>query len=225
MSIEALSRTLSGIIPSGILGKTRLPQAPEISLWLLEQVDESACLDSVAMQRIMDNPLYWIFCWASGQVLARQILDNPDWVRGKRVLDFGCGSGVVAIAAKLAGAKEAIACDIDLLALEASQLNAELNGVELTYSDDFENVKGNVDLLVAADVLYDRENLPWLDRFMDRAGRVLVADSRIKNFDVAPYRRMSVVESATVPDLGESRELNFVTLYCAAMEGNHESQP
>lgn len=213
LKLSSLNDKLAEIIPSGQLGEVRLPQAREIALYLLDEVDERACLSGTAMQRIMDNPLYWIFCWASGQVLARFILDNPEWVRGKRVLDFGCGSGVVAIAANMAGAKEAIACDIDPLAIEVSKLNAELNGVSLEYADDFYKVQGEVDLLVAADVLYDRENLPWLSTFVERAGRVLVADSRIKNFDLPPYEKLDVIESSTVPDLGESQEFNFVTIY------------
>jgi hypothetical protein len=53
-------------------------------------------LNSQKVQRVMDNPLYWAFCWASGQVLAEFLLAYPHWVAGKRVLDFGCGSGVVA---------------------------------------------------------------------------------------------------------------------------------
>ena len=63
---------------------------------------------------------YWAFCWASGQVLARYLLDHPERVRGKVVMDVGAGSGVVGIAAKIAGAKRVIACDIDPNALAAS---------------------------------------------------------------------------------------------------------
>ncbi|MEE9282240.1 MAG: 50S ribosomal protein L11 methyltransferase, partial [Myxococcota bacterium] len=69
--------------------------------------------------------------WAGGQVLARWLLDHPAAVRGKRVLDFGCGSGVVAIAAALAGAASVVACDTDGAALEACRENAVLNGVRL----------------------------------------------------------------------------------------------
>ena len=75
---------------------------------------------------------FWAFCWASGQLLARYVLDHPELVRGRRVLDFGCGSGVVAIAAALAGAESAVACDCDPLALEAARANAALNGVAVT---------------------------------------------------------------------------------------------
>jgi predicted nicotinamide N-methyase len=166
----------------------------------------------------MDNPLYWVFCWASGQVLAKLLLERPRWVQGKRVLDFGCGSGVVAIAAAMAGAREVIACDIDPLALRATRLNAGLNGVSLTLAQDFFEVRGDVDLVIVADVLYDRANLPWLARFTARAPRVLLADSRIRDFSHPPYREIARHSSCTLPDLDESPEFREVRVYLAGPE-------
>ena len=104
------------------------------------------------MLAVMNYPAYWAFCWASGQVLARFILDHPEWVRGRRVMDFGAGSGVVAVAAMLAGAREVVACDIDPEALLAVRCNTELNGVALTLADDFDAVAGDIDLIIVADV-------------------------------------------------------------------------
>ncbi|MEZ3224835.1 50S ribosomal protein L11 methyltransferase, partial [Escherichia coli] len=94
---------------------------------------------------------------------ARWLAARPQWVRDKRVLDFGSGSGVAAIAAARAGAAEVVACDLDPLALAASRANAELNGVELSYSADFFAEDDRFDLILVADVLYDRANLPLLD--------------------------------------------------------------
>ncbi|TGD76074.1 methyltransferase [Mangrovimicrobium sediminis] len=209
-----LARQLAAIIPGATLREQVLPQCGDLRLLLLEDYPRDV-LDAEASQRVMDNPLYWVLCWASGQVLAEYLLDNPDTVRGRRVLDFGCGSGVVAIAAALVGAREVIACDIDPLALQATAYNAALNAVDLTLAADFEAVDGDLDLILVADVLYDRENLPWLERFTARAGQVLVADSRIRNFDRPPYRRIEQRESCTLPDLDESAEFRFVTLYRA----------
>jgi predicted nicotinamide N-methyase len=163
----------------------------------------------------MENPLYWVFCWASGRVLARYLMDHPGLVKGRRVVDFGCGSGVVAIAAALAGAAEVIACDIDPLALRAARVNAALNGVTLTLRDDFDAIDGVVDLIIVADVLYDRGNLPWLQRFVERAQRVLIADSRVKGFDEPLYRPIARHASCTLPDLDESREFRDVRIYLA----------
>lgn len=192
-----------------------LPDVPEMHLLLLGEDYPQDHLSQEEMTRVMDNPLYWVFCWASGQVLARYLLDNPGWVAGKRVLDFGCGSGVVAVAAAMAGAREVIACDIDLLALEATRVNAQLNDVELQLSDDYFAVDGAIDIIIVADVLYDRGNFPWLQRFVERAPQVLIADSRVKDFDHPPYRQVDRRDSCTVPDLDESAEFRDVRIYLA----------
>ncbi|RLQ22763.1 methyltransferase domain-containing protein [Seongchinamella sediminis] len=217
---EALQSALAAIIPGGELATMTLPDVPEMQLLLLSPDYPRGNLSAAEMQRIMDNPLYWVFCWASGQVLARYLLDNPARVRGRRVLDFGCGSGVVAIAAALAGAREVIACDIDPLALAATGVNARLNGVELSLSDDYFAVSGELDIIIVADVLYDRENLPWLQRFAARAPQVLVADSRVKDFDYPPYRALSRRDSCTLPDLDESVEFRDVRIYLADSLGH-----
>ena len=163
--------------------------------------------------KLMEQPFYWAFCWASGAVLAQYVLSNPEIVAGKRVVDFGCGSGVVAIAAKKAGAREVVACDIDPLAMTATRENARINEVDLILCDDFEHVAGEVDLIIVADVLYDRDNLPWLDRFSAKAPDVLVADSRVKNFDYPPYQQVARVDACTLPDLDESLEFRDVRIY------------
>jgi predicted nicotinamide N-methyase len=213
--IELLGARLQQILPGATLREQCLPASPTVRLLLLQEDYPQGELDPEAVQRVMDNPLYWVFCWASGQVLARYLLAHPELVRGKRVLDFGCGSGVVAIAAALAGAREVVACDIDPLALAASRVNAVLNGVSLTFAEDFHGVAGELDLIIVADVLYDRGNLAWLGQFLDRAGTVLLADSRVKSFDFPPYRQIARERSNTLPDLDESAEFRDVRIYCA----------
>ena len=192
-----------------------LPNVPELKLLLLAKNYPQGALSEQEMQRVMNNPLYWVFCWASGEVLARYLLDHPEQVSGKRILDFGCGSGVVAIAAAIAGAGEVIACDIDPLALEATAVNAKLNGIDLQLCDDYFDIEGEVDLIIVADVLYDSENFVWLERFSRRAPRVLVADSRVKNFDYPPFSQIDQMDSCTLPDLDESAEFRDVRIYLA----------
>ena len=135
---------------------------------------------------------------------------------GKRVLDFGAGSGVAAIAAARAGAAEVVACDLDPLALESCRANAELNGVELGYSGDFFAEADRFDLVVVADVLYDRANLPLLDHFLSRGREALVADSRVRDFAHPQYRRLAMLEACTWPDLAEPEQFRHVSLYHAA---------
>ncbi len=212
MSTE-LSRRLSAVIPDAALEIVALPEVPNIRLALLQASYPQHLLDSDTIAEIMNTPMYWAFCWASGQVLARFILDNPDYVKGQRVLDFGSGSGVVAIAAALAGAKQVVACDNDPLALLACAYNAELNGVKLVLASSWERYVEPTDLILASDVLYDRANLSWLELFLKRAPCVLVADSRIRDFSAEHYELLSSNNSFTLPDLDESQEFRRVRVY------------
>ena len=210
-----LTQSLGTALPGARIEAMLLPLSPEISLYLLNSDYPQHQLLPEQMLYLMENPLYWTFCWASGQVLAQYVLEHPTLVRGQRVLDFGCGSGVVGIAAALAGAQHVIACDIDPDALRATARNAALNGVELELVADFDAAVGELDLIIVADVLYDAQNLPWLHRFLSRATSVLLADSRIKDFTLPPYRRIAQCEASTLPDLDESSEFRQVSIYLA----------
>lgn len=214
MPSSALNQMVQALLPTARIEKFAMPDLP-IELYLINADFPRGRLPQEVALQLMEQPLYWAFCWASGAVLARYLLDNPSLVAGKRVLDFGCGSGVVAIAAAKAGAAEVIACDIDPAARSAAEANAWLNEVSLSLSDDFDHVSGKVDVIVAADVLYDRENLPWLARFQDKASTVLVGDSRIRNFDFPGYQKLQEVDACTLPDLDESAEFRRVSIYMA----------
>ena len=117
-----------------IARNTRLlpvPHAPEIRLHV---ADEATALWQKTEDELGEMglpPPFWAFAWAGGQALARYILDTPDTVRGLRVLDFAAGSGLVAIAAAMAGARSIEASDIDAYAAAAIALNAATNGVEV----------------------------------------------------------------------------------------------
>jgi len=210
-----LLQSVQELLPDACLQPTNVPLAPAIQLYLLNRDYPRTGLASERLMAIMEEPLYWLFCWAAGQVLAKQIMTRPELVAGKRVLDFGSGSGVVAIAAARAGAAEVIACDNDPLAREACQLNAQLNQVVLCRCADYHQVTGPIDLIIAADVLYDRANLRWLTEFVSRSPEVLVADSRIKQFRVPPYRLVGQQRARTFPDLEEDDEVCQVNIYRA----------
>ena len=211
---QHLQRALSELLGDARLVATALPQT-DLQLWLIDADNMDRAFSPEETRRILGEPPYWSFCWASGLVLARFLAEHPQWVAGKRVLDFGAGSGVAGIAAVKAGALEVVACDLDPLALEACRANAELNGVQLSYSTDFFAESDRFDLIIVADVLYDRANLPLLDQFLSRGRQALVADSRVRDFQHPAYERLGIFEAHTLPDLAEPYEFRHVSLYHA----------
>jgi len=158
-----------------------VPLVPELELHLgglSMPLWEAAALTD---QRPAVPPPYWAWPWAGGQALARYVLDTPEIVRDRRVLDVGAGGGIVAIAAARAGARAVIANDIEPFAIEASRLNAALNEVELEldeanliYTDD------GWDVVLAGDVWYDADlaerMAPWLHALAARGATVLTGD-------------------------------------------------
>lgn len=209
--VENLRKTLS----KGRVKLSPPPACPTIQLYLFDPDVLQGPISHDEAQAVVAEPAYWSFCWASGQVLAQYILNHPELVRDKVILDVGSGSGVVAIAAALAGANKVIACDIDQDALDAVQANAEANNVTLEYSDDFYALNESVDVITAADVLYDRDNYTFLEEFSRKAQGVLLADSRVKVLPVNHYRLQATIEARTWPDLNEFEEFNQVRIYHA----------
>jgi predicted nicotinamide N-methyase len=212
-----LQRALSELLGDAQLVATALP-GTALKLWLIDADNMDRAFSPEETRRILEEPPYWSFCWASGLALARFLAEQPQWVAGKRVLDFGSGSGVAAIAAVKAGALEVVACDLDPLALAACQANARLNEVQLSYSADFFAETDRFDLILVADVLYDRANLPLLDQFLSRGRQALVADSRVRDFQHPAYLRLAMLEAHTLPDLAEPAEFRNVSLYHACRE-------
>ena len=210
----ALQQALSALLGDAQLTAETLP-GTDIKLWLIDANNMHRAFSPEETRRILEEPPYWCFCWASGLVLARWLAQNPHWVSGKRVLDFGAGSGVAAIAAAKAGALEVVACDLDPLALAACKANADLNKIVLSYSADFFAEADRFDLIIVADVLYDRANLPLLDQFLGRGRQALVADSRVRDFQHPLYQRLGILEACTWPDLAEPAEFRHVSLYHA----------
>tara|TARA_B110000881_G_scaffold125877_1_gene110564 strand:+ start:43 stop:699 length:657 start_codon:yes stop_codon:yes gene_type:complete len=211
---DLLTKNLNQTITTGSLAVTPLPLSPEISLYLISADYPKGRLPDEEMHAIIDKPAYWAFCWASGQVLAAHLVAHPEICRNKMVLDLGAGSGVVAIAAAISGATSVIACDLDKHALEACIVNGKANQVELDTLEDLELCVDKVDLLIAADVLYDRENIPWLERLGSYADEVLIADSRIRDESVFEgFEKIGNISATTIPDLDEMKEFGDVTIY------------
>jgi predicted nicotinamide N-methyase len=167
-----------------VLENTRLlvpPLTPELRLHL---ADEAVTLWQKTEEELGEMglaPPFWAFAWAGGQALARHILDDPQIVAGKRVLDFASGSGLVAIAAARAGAGKVEASEIDAFAAAAITLNAEANGVNVHgRQQDIIGRDEGWDVVLAGDVSYERDMAAavtgWLARLAARGARVLIGD-------------------------------------------------
>lgn len=157
------------------------PHVPEIRLHLASEVHDLWLKTEEDLEAIGLPPPFWAFAWAGGQGLARYVLDHPEIVRGKRVLDFASGSGLVAIAAALAGAEEVLAADIDPWAKTAVRLNAALNTVSVSFTgEDLIGRSVDVDVLLAGDVFYDsdfaRALVAWFGVMAKNGCLVLVGD-------------------------------------------------
>ncbi|KPI98591.1 Methyltransferase-like protein 20 [Papilio xuthus] len=133
---------------------------------------------------VEENPFkdpYWAFYWPGGQATARYILDNKHLVKERVVIDVGCGCGAGAIAAAMGNARRAVANDIDPVAILASQLNAQLNGVAIaTSSEDLVDTVCSCDVVLVGDMLYDEEFadrlFSWLTRLAREGKLVLIGD-------------------------------------------------
>jgi predicted nicotinamide N-methyase len=157
------------------------PHVPEIRLHLASEAHDLWLKTEEDLEKIGLPPPFWAFAWAGGQGLARYILDHPETVAGKTVLDFASGSGLVGIAARLSGAADVLAADIDPWAASAMALNAAENRVVIrsTADDQIGNVVG-ADVVLAGDVFYDRDFaaalVPWFTRLAGEGKLVLVGD-------------------------------------------------
>jgi predicted nicotinamide N-methyase len=144
-----------------ILANTRLqapPHTPELRLHLADEVTPIWRMTEEEMGAIGLPPPFWAFAWAGGQALARYLIDNPAEVAGRRVVDFATGSGIVAIAAMLAGAASVLAADIDPFCAAAVALNAEANGAAVAFTDAnlLDAAPPAADLILAGDICYEQ---------------------------------------------------------------------
>ncbi|WP_295460243.1 50S ribosomal protein L11 methyltransferase [uncultured Pseudomonas sp.] len=207
-----LAAALATLLGDAQLRLQALPDS-DLSLWLIDPANMARAFSPAETQRLLEAPPYWCFCWASGLALARWIAANPNSVAGRQVLDFGSGSCVAGLVAARAGAARVVCCDLDPLALAACRANARANAVQIETLDDLHASTERFDLILAADVLYDRANLPLLDLLQGRAERVLLADSRVRDLVHPGFTRIAMLQACTLPDLAEPDEFRRVALY------------
>ena len=157
------------------------PLVPEIPLHLATEITPIWQATEAWLEREGVAPPFWAFAWPGSVAVARMLLDRPELVRGKRVLDFAAGCGLAAIAAARAGAASVEAAEIDPLAVAAIRLNAELNGAEVAaLAGDVVGQPRRWDQVVAGDVCYEapmaQRILPWLRRLAAAGAEVWLAD-------------------------------------------------
>ena len=195
--------------PDFIAANTRLqtvPYAPEISLWLADEITPLWRLTEEELGAMGLPPPFWAFAWAGGQALARWLLDHPDQVAGKRVIDLATGSGLVAVAAMKAGAASVLAADIDPFCAAAVAANALSNGVEIAFTEAnlLDTPPPPVDLICAGDVFYEKPMaeavLTWLKQAQANGTRVIVGDPGRTYF---PKSGLTLLAEYTVPTTRE----------------------
>ncbi|MBV8798783.1 MAG: methyltransferase [Alphaproteobacteria bacterium] len=193
------------------------PLVPEIRLHLATEVVPLWRKTEEELEAEGIPPPYWAFAWAGGQALARYILDNAHEVAGKSVLDFGSGSGLIAIAAAKSGAAEVLASDIDPFALAAISLNAAANGttVQTTAEDIIGSTRGWAFILIG-DMCYERplaeRLLAWLTERVRNGAHVLLGDPGRSYFPKTGVQKLATYSVQTTREL-EDREIRETSVY------------
>jgi len=204
-----------------IRANTRLdrhPLVPEVSLYLASAITPiwTASEDSLATSGV--EPPFWAFAWPGGAATARHILDHPEGVRGRNVLDLAAGSGIAAIAAAMVGAASVFAADIDPTARAAIALNAQSNGVEIVISDGdpLTQEPPSEGLILAGDVCYARAMaervIDWLHAARRAGAEVWLADPGRAYLPTTGLSEMARIKVPTSLEL-EDRKMRETVLY------------
>ena len=197
-----------------ILANTRLqapPHVPELRLHLADEITPIWRLTEEALEKIGLPPPFWAFAWAGGQALARYVLDAPETVRGKAVLDFASGSGIVGIAAMRAGAASVLCADIDLYSGAALALNAQVNGVACRFTgDDLLDAPAPAwaGVILAGDICYEKPMaervIAWLRAAGTAGATVLIGDPGRSYF---PHEGLTKLAEYQVPTMRELEDM------------------
>ncbi len=212
------------------------PLVPEIDLHLATEVVPLWRKTEEELRAEGVPPPYWAFAWAGGQALARYVLDHRNTVAAKSVLDFGTGSGLVAIAAVKSGARVVVAADIDGFAAAAIGLNCWANGISCLLrrpamegpvtgrrgekieivTEDIIGRPCNSDVILVGDMCYERplaeRLLRWLDECARSGSEVLLGDPGRAYFPAESTARLATYRVRTTREL-EDREIRETSVY------------
>ncbi len=196
---------------------TTPPLVPEVRLHLATEVVPLWHKTEEELEAEGIPPPFWAFAWAGGQAMARYVLDNPDVVRGKSVLDFGAGSGLIGIAAMKAGAASVLCADIDEFAFAAIALNARTNNAAVTATaDDLIGREDAWDIILVGDMCYERplaeRVLAWLTARAATGTTVLIGDPGRSYFPKSGVEKLQTYNVQTTREL-EDREIRETSVY------------
>jgi predicted nicotinamide N-methyase len=203
----------SDVTTAFVVEQTRLAQVPfipEVRLWMADDV--MALWETMEQVRgeIGLPPPFWAFPWAGGVAVARYVLDHPELVAGRRVLDLAAGSGLVAIAAALRGAASVRAVDIDAYAVASIGVNAAANevAVDAVAADILDGDGGPAEVVLAGDVFYERTMaarfLPFLERAQARGAQVIVGDPGRAYLPRERFTSLATYQVPVVADLEDA---------------------
>jgi predicted nicotinamide N-methyase len=193
--------------------QTRLVPVPDLPDIRLHRADDVMTVLARAGELLgqEDPPLpFWAFPWAGGLGVARYLVDHPETVASRDVVDLAAGSGLCGIVAARLGAASVLAIDIDPLAGAAVALNARANGVRIGFAgrDPLDDEPPACDLILAGDVCYEetmaRRMLAWLGRAADRGTQVLIGDPGRAYLPARGLRRLGAYEVRTSRELEPS---------------------
>ncbi|QUD90858.1 class I SAM-dependent methyltransferase [Phenylobacterium montanum] len=185
----------------------RPPHTPEIQLWLADEITPIWRLTEEELGEMGLPPPFWAFAWAGGQALARYLMDHPEEAAGKTVVDFASGSGLVAIAAMKAGAKSALAADIDVFCSAAVEANATANDLTLSFTDInlLDAPPPACGLITAGDICYEKplaeRVLAWLAAARANGTRVLIGDPGRTYFPKDGLKKLAEYQVETTREL------------------------
>ena len=194
---------------------SRAPLVPEVALYLATAITPIWQATEAFLCESNIEPPFWAFAWPGSLALARYVLNHPEQVAGRRVLDFAAGGGLAAIACAMAGARSVAAADIDPMAVAAIQLNASANGLAIdACAVDLVGTRGDWDLILCGDVCYEAPMtghiLPWL-HCMAASAEVWIADPG-RAYLPAGLQPFAVYDVATTREL-EDTDMRRTTLH------------
>lgn len=210
--MKAFIRANTRLAPVAGLCGGRSGNRAELRIWQADEITPIWSATEADLARQGLDPPFWAFPWAGGQAVARLILECPELVRGKRVLDIAAGSGMIAIAAVMAGAAEVQANDIDPLCEAATALNAEANGVTISWmgGDLLQAPPPNVGVILAGDIFYQKQ---MAERFLDWLGSAAAQGAEVYAGDPGrAYAPQGSAAPIAEYDIETTTDLESVTL-------------